>query len=767
MAKKRLLLLLCVLVVIALLGIFVLPAVFSSGTKSSSALAAGYIITETDGVLTAPVQEPWIAFRKNMNAQDWRYLGSSVEGELTGEVLAGMKTVVLCDGSVGAWSSYSGIGTTGGTKQSEEISMTYIDVASRRRLGLTDLLSAQKLPNYTTSLSAVTYSDKDVLTAIRNQVESGIIPGYAALGKQDKTWDHVAAMPPDTDSVTVKDMHEVSILIMPENVTSLPEDIAAKVWFVVVNPGSGAAAWAEENGIPYLLCGDEYLTVPENTDPQRISCPHDLFMTKSAYLRVMDNFGLYAIRLPDQMAPDAEILTGSLLPFIVTPGSKAERALIDANRSSMNAGWTSPELFAGEGALAVRERQRVFFGSYNQDGYPENGGEPIPWDVVTVHGDQVLLLSSWVLDLQPLSGDNSKNWVSSSLRAWLNSTFLDEAFTEEEQRSLLPCAEDDNERKILPAAGGEDRVFIPGYADNDSFHPLYTLIADVPASPYVLSFGIPNEYGKNNRYVYSWYNRGNKRSYGSGLGQEASGVRPMIWVSLTDPLFIAENSPVQPEAPAQTQEERLAASVDSLKAGDTVSFGAWNQDGISSAAEEIDWIVLEVKNGKALLLSRDILLARQVDENVYYDSWEGCDLRFWLDADFFNGAFTAEQRKAIVLADVKNSDDEGYPGWEENNRNTPNTKEHVFLLSYKDAYERYFTTDEARMARPTLRALYDGIRVADGCSSWWLRCMGEDGKSYAAVSENGTLASLNQQSPYVGVRPALWLDLSAFKPKAD
>ena len=140
---KRLALTAAALVLIALFCILVLPKIVSDGQKSSSAMAAGYIITETEGAVTAPAQEPWIAYRRDMNAQEWRFLGSSEEGELTEETLAGMKTIILCDGAVGSWSSYSGIGVNG-NKQSEEVKMTYIDAETRRRVGAVNLLSAQK-----------------------------------------------------------------------------------------------------------------------------------------------------------------------------------------------------------------------------------------------------------------------------------------------------------------------------------------------------------------------------------------------------------------------------------------------------------------------------------------------------------------------------------------------------------------------------------------------------------------------------------------------
>ena len=88
------------------------------------------------------------------------------------------------------------------------------------------------------------------------------------------------------------------------------------------------------------------------------------------------------------------------------------------------------------------EPETVLFGSYEQDGDAANGKEPIEWLVLARDGDKALLLSKYALDHQSFMPfyepvTEPFTWESCSLRQWLNSTFLNAAFSAEEQRRLL------------------------------------------------------------------------------------------------------------------------------------------------------------------------------------------------------------------------------------------------------------------------------------------------------------------------------------------
>ena len=115
-----------------------------------------------------------------------------------------------------------------------------------------------------------------------------------------------------------------------------------------------------------------------------------------------------------------------------------------------------------------KKPETVLFGSYEQDGDAANGKEPIEWLVLARDGDKALLLSKYALDHQSFMPfyepvTEPFTWENCSLRQWLNSTFLNAAFSAEEQRRLLTTT-------VITAPGGrkgrenpfttEDRVFL-------------------------------------------------------------------------------------------------------------------------------------------------------------------------------------------------------------------------------------------------------------------------------------------------------------------
>lgn len=115
-----------------------------------------------------------------------------------------------------------------------------------------------------------------------------------------------------------------------------------------------------------------------------------------------------------------------------------------------------------------KKPETVLFGSYEQDGDAASGKEPIEWLVLARDGDKALLLSKYALDHQSFMPfyepvTEPFTWESCSLRQWLNSTFLNAAFSAEEQRRLLTTT-------VITAPGGrkgsenpfttEDRVFL-------------------------------------------------------------------------------------------------------------------------------------------------------------------------------------------------------------------------------------------------------------------------------------------------------------------
>lgn len=198
-----------------------------------------------------------------------------------------------------------------------------------------------------------------------------------------------------------------------------------------------------------------------------------------------------------------------------------------------------------------------------------------------------------------------------------------------------------------------------------------------------------------------------------------------------------------------------------MSKGDTIEFGSYEQDGdTSNGAEPIRWIVLDEIDGQLLLLSADVLEARQYHHVPFQDiTWENSDLRTWMNGDFYETAFTPVQRGLIETVHNENADQSitGASG------GAP-TDDRVFALSETESVI-YFNTPAARSdigaAPVTEHAAESPLSVSeDGTADWWLRSPGTYGFATQFVDASGTpsLSGANVDLQY-GVRPALWIDV--------
>ena len=215
-----------------------------------------------------------------------------------------------------------------------------------------------------------------------------------------------------------------------------------------------------------------------------------------------------------------------------------------------------------------------------------------------------------------------------------------------------------------------------------------------------------------------------------------------------------------------------------IAVGDIVTFGNYAQDNdASNGKEPIDWIVLDVQDGKALLLSKYGLYAAGYHSTWDDCTWETCSLRAWLNDTFMNYAFSAEEQSAILITPVDNSDAQGFD-WslfgDEKITGWNNTQDRIFLLSCAEAGRYLDVTPEnesnlkSRVA-PTAFAVTQGAETesrfltADGDAAgwWWLRSPGGCPNSGSGVSPKGSLSYMRAYHRTSLVRPAFWLDLNS------
>lgn len=226
-------------------------------------------------------------------------------------------------------------------------------------------------------------------------------------------------------------------------------------------------------------------------------------------------------------------------------------------------------------------------------------------------------------------------------------------------------------------------------------------------------------------------------------------------------------------------ETPITQSFDTI--GGIVTFGRYEQDANEeNGPEEIEWIVLDVQDRKALLLSRYGLEAKPYNTEYTDVTWEICTLRTWLNSDFRNKAFSAEEQSAILTTTVDNSSSQGHNDLISIDGN--NTQDKIFLLSYAEANRylgvKYWKEDgrnntKSRVA-PTDYAIETGAdstdiyQTADGMPAgwWWLRSPGINQFDAAGVDCDGSLNGSDVDDGSGVVRPALWLDLNAADKKS-
>jgi hypothetical protein len=200
--------------------------------------------------------------------------------------------------------------------------------------------------------------------------------------------------------------------------------------------------------------------------------------------------------------------------------------------------------------------------------------------------------------------------------------------------------------------------------------------------------------------------------------------------------------------------------------GDTVFFGAYEQDNQEENGKEaIPWIVLDVQDGRALLLSKYAL-----DTGIYgianasWQGWEYSSLRSWLNHHFFDTAFSEEDQKRIPTTLVYPDSPPHYHQY-----SGYATEDRVFLLNITET-ERYFSSPWEKRCYPTAYAKAQGVNkgviALDGkepTCDWWLRSRTDtQSQPMAAYISGGFLGSADLNQKGIGVRPAIWLDQSVF-----
>ncbi len=182
--------------------------------------------------------------------------------------------------------------------------------------------------------------------------------------------------------------------------------------------------------------------------------------------------------------------------------------------------------------------------------------------------------------------------------------------------------------------------------------------------------------------------------------------------------------------------------------GEIVTFGWYEQDGnTDNRKEPIEWYVIEVKDGKALLLSRYALFSKPFHNEWKKVNWKSCDLRKYLNGTFYKNSFTASQQEAIQLTANRSFYTDNYV----------ETEDRVFLLNADEAKQ---LSKELLLCQPT-KSSDKKVVTENGYCNWWLRDTTNRKNDANRVLASGDVFEYggNTNASGLGVRPAIWVDV--------
>ena len=191
--------------------------------------------------------------------------------------------------------------------------------------------------------------------------------------------------------------------------------------------------------------------------------------------------------------------------------------------------------------------------------------------------------------------------------------------------------------------------------------------------------------------------------------------------------------------------------------GQTVTFGNYPQTD-PNQKEPIEWKILTVKDGNALLLSDKSLDCQPfIDSSDDYGTWYHSTLRKWLNEDFMKTAFSKQEQQKMITSTISTPPNPTY-----GTLGGQDTKDKLFLLSI-DEVETYFPEKQNRFSLPTQQLEDTILSEFLPRNGWYLRSPGMTAGLISCVS---TVGEINMVGKYaenrMEIRPAMWIAVKEF-----
>ena len=193
------------------------------------------------------------------------------------------------------------------------------------------------------------------------------------------------------------------------------------------------------------------------------------------------------------------------------------------------------------------------FGTYEQDNNTSNGKEAIEWTVLDKDGMYLLLVSKQALAWQQYNTSYTDvTWENCTLRKWLNGTFLNNAFSTEEQAQIqntTVSADNNPQYSTNPGNATTDKVFLLSinevekyFNSNEARKCAPTAYAEAQgvwtSDTYKTPSGAATCWwwlrspGSNQDEAAGVYVDGSVGEYGRNVNHVHGAVRPAMWITI-------------------------------------------------------------------------------------------------------------------------------------------------------------------------------------------------------------------------------------------
>ena len=199
-----------------------------------------------------------------------------------------------------------------------------------------------------------------------------------------------------------------------------------------------------------------------------------------------------------------------------------------------------------------------------------------------------------------------------------------------------------------------------------------------------------------------------------------------------------------------------------MQVGNIIEFGKY------------DWIVLDIKKDRALIITEHIVEQRPYHDAYTEVTWADCALRKYLNGDFYDEFSMADKLRISPVVN-KNPNNEWY-----GTSGGADTEDRIFLLSMEEAACQYFGDSSSLLYNPRKNQRYwferkdknNSKRVATLESNnkqvwwWWIRTPGRVGVKAVYIHGDGNIGiqgnnilkgNIADGKCTGGVGPALWL----------